>query len=140
MAIAGGCAGRMPADPLAPVAGPSPASSSTVLALPATAGSPPPRLPTSTTAAALIGLSAAELTHLLGVPRWTRRESPAQVWQYRGERCVLDVYLYEDGLQGDGAGPRVVYAEAREESALPVTIAACLKRIEAERRPSLPAS
>ncbi len=139
-AIVGGCAGRMPADPSAPLAAPPSASLATVPAVPATAGSSPPGLPSSATAAALVGLSAAELTGLIGAPRWTRREAPAQVWQYQGARCVLDVYLYEDGLPGNGAGPRVVYAEARGESALPVTIAACLKRMEAERRPSSPAS
>jgi hypothetical protein len=82
----------------------------------------------------LIGLSDKELTSLLGTPAWTRRETPAEVWQYQGTTCVVDVYFYEE----DGT-PRVYYAEARDESARTVTLAACLERIEADRRPN-PAS
>ena len=99
------------------------------------AGSVRSRLPASATAASLVGLSAGELSALIGAPRWSRRESPAQVWQYQGASCVLDVYLYEEA-----GGPRVFYAEARDESRLPVTLSACLERIEAERRQPAPAS
>jgi hypothetical protein len=84
---------------------------------------------------ALIGLSGAELSSLIGAPRWTRRESPAEVWQYQGASCILDVYLY-----ADGGALRVIHAEARDASALPVTIADCLQRIAAERQPGTPAS
>jgi hypothetical protein len=84
---------------------------------------------------ALIGLSASELSGLIGAPRWIRRESPAEVWQYQGASCILDVYLY-----ADGGALRVTHAEARDATALPVTIADCLQRIEAERRPRTPAS
>lgn len=93
------------------------------------------QLPASAMAASLVGLSAGQLSALIGAPRWSRRESPAQVWQYQGASCVLDVYLYEEA-----EGPRVVYAEARSESRLPVTLSACLERIEAERRRPAPAS
>ena len=93
------------------------------------AGSPQPRLPTSATPASLIGLSDKDLTSFLGMPAWTRRESPAQVWQYRGSACVLDIYFYEES-----GTARVYYAEARDGSARSVTLAACLERIEADRR------
>src|SRR5207248_5040041 len=49
-----------------------------------------PHLPASATPASLIGLSDKELTSLLGTPAWTRRETPAEVWQYRGTTCVVD--------------------------------------------------
>jgi hypothetical protein len=100
--------------------------------------SPPPAapaLPTSATAASLLGLSGPELSALIGPPRWRRSESPAEVWQYQGQTCVLDVYLYQEA-----GAVRVVHAEARDESALPVTLASCLQRLEAERRVTAPAS
>ena len=94
-----------------------------------------PRLSGSAMPLALIGLSGPELSTLIGAPRWTRRESPAEVWQYQGASCILDVYLY-----AEAGALRVIHAEARDDSALPVTIADCLERIEAERRPGTPAS
>jgi hypothetical protein len=99
--------------------------------LPVAIGFPQPRLPTSATPASLVGLSAQELTSLLGTPAWTRRENPAEVWQYRGTACVLDIYFYEES-----GTPRVLYAEARDEAAHSVTLAQCLERIEADRRPN----
>ncbi len=58
----------------------------------------------------LIGLDGAAVAALLGWPGFLRDEPPAQVWQYRSERCILDVFLYADGP----AGPRrVVYYEIR---------------------------
>ena len=57
----------------------------------------------------LIGLERDGLYDLLGMPEIVRRESPAQVWQYRGVTCVFDVFLYEDGEDS-----RVTYVEARD--------------------------
>ena len=131
--VPGACAAT-PQPPAPPVAAaPSPAT--LVPPLPAATGVSRPHLPETATAAALVGLSAADLTAVIGSPRWRRRESPAEVWQYQGASCVLDVFLYQEG----GAA-RVVYAEARDESALTVTLAACLQRIEAQRRKPAPAS
>jgi len=90
-----------------------------------------PRLSPSATPISLVGLSANELTSLLGAPAWTRREHPAEVWQYQGTACVLDIYFYEES-----GTSRVLYVEARDDSARSVTLAACLERIEAERRPN----
>jgi hypothetical protein len=131
-AALGACAAT--AEPPAPLIR-APAPAIAVPALPAAAGFAHPRLPDTATADALVGLSAADLTAAIGSPRWRRRESPAEVWQYQGASCVLDVFLYQEV----GAA-RVVYAEARDESLLPVTLAACLQRIEAERRKPAPAS
>lgn len=47
--------------------------------------------------AALRSLSAAELTARLGPPDFKREEQSAQIWQYRGPSCVLDVFLYPVG-------------------------------------------
>src|SRR5262249_19066169 len=42
----------------------------------------------------LMGADPATLEHWLGKPRLVRLDDPAQVWQYRGDGCVVDVYLY----------------------------------------------
>ena len=57
----------------------------------------------------LIGLGPDALSDILGRPELIRRESPAQVWQYRGVDCVFDVVLYQQ------AGAKTVtYVEARD--------------------------
>ncbi|HLY57195.1 MAG TPA: hypothetical protein VKS60_16650 [Stellaceae bacterium] len=46
---------------------------------------------------ALRSLTAAGLTARLGQPDFKREEESAQIWQYRGPSCVLDVFLYQEG-------------------------------------------
>jgi hypothetical protein len=134
-AVLGGCTAIPQPLEAAPAASRAPSQPIAVATVPAAAGFSHPRLPAAATPASLVGLSAADLSAIIGTPRWMRRESPAQVWQYLGATCVLDVFLYEEG-----GVPTVVHAEARDESALPVTLAECLQRIEAERRIATPAS
>jgi hypothetical protein len=45
---------------------------------------------------------------LVGEPDFRRVEPPAELWQYRTEQCVVDLFFY-----GDGQGRRVVLADAR---------------------------
>lgn len=40
---------------------------------------------------ALLGMSQPAVAQSLGQPTTVRDESPAEVWQYRGDACVLDV-------------------------------------------------
>jgi hypothetical protein len=59
--------------------------------------------------AALETLSPPALIARLGEPDFTRRDPPAEIWQYRGPNCVLDLFLYpEDGEM------RVLHAATRE--------------------------
>ena len=44
----------------------------------------------------LAGLEADEVSELLGPPNFERSEPPAKIWQYRAEKCVVDVFLYDD--------------------------------------------
>ncbi|MEX2644574.1 MAG: hypothetical protein WD270_14050 [Acetobacterales bacterium] len=44
-----------------------------------------------------IGLSAGEVIGRLGQPTFRRVDRPATVWQYRGGRCIVDVFLYREG-------------------------------------------
>jgi hypothetical protein len=64
--------------------------------------------------AQVIDLNGAALEALLGVPSFSRRETGAQVWQYAGTACILDVYLYDDGPD---TPYRVTYFEIRGDSA-----------------------
>ncbi|HXP97953.1 MAG TPA: hypothetical protein VN809_14655 [Telmatospirillum sp.] len=72
----------------------------------------------------LRGLTAGDLTAKLGDPSYRRRENPAEIWQYFGPGCVLDLFLYEDkGAQ------RVTHAELRSRNLTPAAQAACLSRL-----------
>ena len=74
--------------------------------------------------ARLMGLDRAGLAKLLGDPELTRREPPAEIWQYRGGSCVFDVFLYEEaGRQ------RVTYLEARDGAARRVGARGCLNEL-----------
>lgn len=44
----------------------------------------------------LYGLDGQKVANLLGPAGFVRRDGPAEVWQYRAEACVLDVYLYRE--------------------------------------------
>ncbi len=45
----------------------------------------------------LVGLTDARLAEVLGSPAFKRIDDPAALWQYRGTRCILDLFLYADG-------------------------------------------
>ena len=74
--------------------------------------------------AAILGLDGAEVRLLLGDPGLIRRETPAEVWQYRTAGCVLDVVLYDQE-----SGARGVYAEARTPRAEPAPTDLCLSDV-----------
>jgi hypothetical protein len=76
----------------------------------------------------LKGLAAPEVVAKLGDPGYRRRESPAEVWQYFGPGCVLDVFLYDDhGAQ------RVTHAELRSHDLSASGQAACLTQVMQNR-------
>ena len=74
--------------------------------------------------ARILGLGPEKLAEILGRPDLTRREPPAEIWQYRGRSCVFDVFLYEEA-----GSVRVTYLEARDESAQRVAERACLNQL-----------
>ncbi len=64
--------------------------------------------PTAGASDILLGLKQQELVSLVGAPSLKRRENKAQLWQYAHDRCVLQVFLFDDsGLD------RVTHVEAR---------------------------
>ena len=59
----------------------------------------PPGPPVSLTdlKARIRGMEKTAIARLLGEPGFIRRDDPAEIWQYRGKRCILDVFMYKDG-------------------------------------------
>ncbi len=72
----------------------------------------------------LIGMGPASLSAFLGAPELIRRESPASLWQYRTEDCVLDIVLYTER-----SGDKVTYLEAREDGVTKVPARQCLNKL-----------
>lgn len=69
----------------------------------------------------IVGLSHAEISALFGKPQFRRRDAPAEIWQYRGTACTLDLFLYDTG-----EGFRVRHFEIRHPNAKPVSRRRCL--------------
>ncbi|MCP5367286.1 MAG: hypothetical protein H6906_07225 [Hyphomicrobiales bacterium] len=71
---------------------------------------PPPAPMPLPPADSLLGRDGDAVARLLGDPSFRREDRPAEVWQFRGEACVLDLFLYPPA----GGGPhRVAHYEAR---------------------------
>ncbi len=115
--LVGACA--LPPPTQAPAGFQAPAGAATSRPLPGPDGTSRPS-PSARDLAAdpnrFKGLGASEVIAKLGDPSYRRREAPAEVWQYYGPGCVLDLFLYEEkgsqkvvhfelrnnGLQTDG--------------------------------------
>ena len=78
------------------------------------------------------GLAGVDVIAALGDPSFRRRESPAEVWQYYGPGCILDLFLYDNGPSAADGG-KVAHAELRGKMGEPVE-AACLSRLIDQRR------
>ncbi|MEW5726206.1 MAG: hypothetical protein AB1918_00125 [Pseudomonadota bacterium] len=63
--------------------------------------------------AELKGLSPIQVKAVLGKPMFTRRDAPAEIWQYRGRACTLDLFLYDDS-----AGQKVAHYAVRSVNAV----------------------
>ena len=79
----------------------------------------------------LMGLAPRAVSHLLGRPSLLRTETPAQVWQYTADDCVLDIYLYAEDVTPERS--RVTYYEIRGTDSLRSRARACFANIIARR-------
>ncbi len=71
-----------------------------------------------------LGSSGSDIAAVLGEPGLRRKEGPAEIWQYRGRNCVLDLFLY---LPENGTGSaRVDYVELRNPALSETKRRACL--------------
>lgn len=105
----------------------------------ASAPAPPPQTAARVVRAdELVGKKETEITELLGKPSLVRHDRQAQVWQYRGQTCVLDLFFYPPAenknadSEQDG-GRAVVYFEARGKDAEKVPGDRCISEIVAAR-------
>jgi hypothetical protein len=85
------------------------------------------------------GLEGKFVLAALGDPNFRRRETPAEVWQYYGPGCILDLFLYDESSSGpgkvvDGGLPagKVAHAELRGRENAPAE-AGCLSRLIDQR-------
>lgn len=76
--------------------------------------------------AELSGQSSIAIRGLLGEPAMTRREAPAEVWQYAGQACVLDIVFYPDAA---GGGPNSRWIEGRDMDGKTMPPEACLQQV-----------
>lgn len=81
----------------------------------------------------LVGLTGTQLTALLGVPGFVRRDAPAEIWQYRDGDCVLDLFLYAPESKRPGP-PTVTHYEFRGRTVESVSESACYLRLLAAAR------
>lgn len=90
------------------------------------------RSPTAAPPGDLTGLEAPALQRLFGPPGLVRKDSPAEVWQYRSPSCVLDIYLYPDRDK-----LTVAHAEARAPKASGDPLAACIAKFTQARQKTM---
>jgi hypothetical protein len=64
--------------------------------------------PTRLSFGQLRGLTGVQVSEMLGRPQFLRHDSAVELWQYRGDGCVLSLFLY-----GERGAMRVRHAEAR---------------------------
>jgi len=84
----------------------------------------------------LIGYDETALESLLGLPSFTRREPPAELWQYRNSHCTLDLFLYE-AVSG---AYNVEHIEFREVASSLEAQESCLRTIIQGKAPETSAS
>jgi hypothetical protein len=89
---------------------------------------PAPRIDPAPIAEHLMGRGPDGVTRTLGAPSFRRKDPPAEVWQYRGERCILDIFF----LPG-GSGLRVAHVAIRGYDVATVAEADCLADLAVAR-------
>lgn len=77
-----------------------------------------------------LGFSPERVLPILGAPDFVRRDGNAQIWQYRANHCVLDLFLYQNG-----SDTRVKHAELRSRVATSAeSVDSCYTRMRQERK------
>ncbi len=117
------------AEPEKEQAAPAPAPPDIDLLPPARAG-----LPTANSLQPerLIGLLDSELERVLGIPDFRRKDPPAQIWQYRNQSCLFDVFLFQDKARSNAYA--VTYIEARGLDVNRVSDRDCFLSVLKERK------
>lgn len=72
----------------------------------------PPEIPVNDDPAQFMAAGGDALREALGDPALIRRDGQAEVWQFRGDDCTLDLFLYP----GEGKRLAVKHVELRGEA------------------------
>ncbi len=113
-----------PAADAAPVRAPKQAAPAQSAALTPEKPEPAePEIPVDDDPAQFMNGDVAALRDALGDPILIRRDGPAEVWQFRGDACTLDLFLYP----GDGGALAVKHVDLRGDA--PDENRACLARM-----------
>ncbi len=120
-----------PAGTATPAAPATPAPGLAAMPVPAPAAPPGRRWSKAPKPSAIIDHPGATVQTLLGDPALRRREPPAEVWQYSGAGCVLDITFYPGK---DGGPARAAYLESRSLDGAAMEPAACLNGMDPGRR------
>ena len=79
----------------------------------------------------LLGLASDSVTELLGAPNLIRHDHSVEIWQYKAKTCILDVFLYAEGMD-----KLVRYDELRRREGSKELERSCFaKLVEAEAKP-----
>jgi hypothetical protein len=89
---------------------------------------PQPTEPVDDNPDRLLKLTGMKVAALLGPANFVRRDGPAEVWQYRADNCVLDVFLYRQG-----SGLSVAHVDLRQRSGTSVPARQCFGELLASR-------
>ncbi|HIJ43199.1 MAG: hypothetical protein QF511_02120 [Rhodospirillales bacterium] len=79
----------------------------------------------------MVGLERGQVTAFLGQPDFIRKDAPAEVWQYRGGVCILDLFLYEEK---NGDTYKVAHFEVRGRAEVSVAREECFQSLLKDRR------
>ena len=60
----------------------------------------------------ILDLKGHDIAQIFDAPELVRRELPTTIWQYRNEKCVMDVY-FTVGRKGDVSRANVAHYEVR---------------------------
>ncbi len=91
---------------------------------------PVPIAPVNDDPGQLLGMTSDTLGDILGEPSVVRRDGGVEVWQYRSEDCVLDLFLY-------GFMKQVEYVDLRDRGdSTDVMVRACFVRMLRDDTPA----
>ncbi|MBF0372550.1 MAG: hypothetical protein HQL39_03945 [Alphaproteobacteria bacterium] len=79
----------------------------------------------------LQGLASPEVQAALGRPNFTRRDATAEIWQYYGAGCILDLFLYDES-----GVARVAFLQVRGPVAGQAPAGRCLRDLLERREAS----
>lgn len=115
---------RQAAEP--PPDAPSPTAEAELTAVPRTSPEPPTPLPPPPE---LTGMNRADVVGILGEPVFQRHDAPALLMRYRGEGCILDLFLYPAADAPQAGGDAVEHVEARTADGRPAATKACISAV-----------